>query len=422
VPVGERYSGESVNKDHNSETKGFLGAHDGILCFGGEDWWYHNRAHFDIQIMQCMARRLPVLFVNSVGSRMPSLKEGAQSLRRIVMKVRSVARPLSRPSASFSVASPLSFPLWQRPFFAKVNVAFLSVQIRKAIRLVGLKYPLVWVACPPAFEVVKRLADDSFVVYQRTDKFEEYCERTRKYIAAADHWLARRADLVLYASTALYEEERHSNPHSMLVGHGVELARFNPTIALEAGMPHDLAHIRRPIVGFFGEISDDKVDMGCVAAIARALPDVSFVLVGRYIADPTPIRGMSNVHFLGMKPYKEVARYGVQFDVAIMPWKRSPFVHYINPIKLKEYLALGLPVVSSDFPEALLYQDVVFIAHNNEDFIRGIRDALAGRAVGSTEGRRARAGSDTWDQVAARIAEAIRKLERRRSNGQVLQS
>src|SRR5713101_6782699 len=128
------FRAKSANTDE-SRTKGFLGAHDGILCFGGEDWWYHNRAHFDIQIMRCMARSLPVLFVNSVGFRMPSLKGGRQSLHRIVSKLRSAARPVSKPSAGFSVASPLSVPLWQRPFLAKINVALLSVQVRKASRL-----------------------------------------------------------------------------------------------------------------------------------------------------------------------------------------------------------------------------------------------------------------------------------------------
>jgi glycosyltransferase involved in cell wall biosynthesis len=410
-----------VVSNHTGERQAFLGTHDGILCFGGEDWWYHNRAHFDFQIMQCLARKVPVLLINSVGFRVPRLKDGLQSLRRIISKLRSATQPVSRSSAGFFVASPLSLPVWQRPVLARINVACLGIQVRKAKRLVGLEHPLVWVACPPAFEIVKRIAGDAFLVYQRTDKYEEYCEQTREYIASAHRWLSQRADLIVYASTALYEEERHANPHCVLVGHGVELERFDPARALEAGVPDDLTHIKRPIVGFFGEVSDDKVDMRCVAAIARALPEVSFVFVGRYLADPTAVRGISNIHFLGMKPYEEVARYGIQFDVAIMPWKRSPFVYYCNPVKLKEYLALGLPVVSSDFPEALLYQDAIFVAHNNEEFVRGIREALAGRAAGTRESRCARAKGETWEQVATRIAGEIRALAGVQHNDLMLQ-
>src|SRR5262247_1330059 len=109
---------EFVNVDRRPERIGFLGAHDGILCFGGEDWWYHNRAHFDLQIMRYMAPRIPVLYINSVGFRMPSINEGTQFLHRIGRKLRSVARPISNPLAGFYVASLFSVPLWHRPFLA----------------------------------------------------------------------------------------------------------------------------------------------------------------------------------------------------------------------------------------------------------------------------------------------------------------
>ena len=63
---------------------------DGIICIGGEDWWYHNRGHYDLQIMQRLARRMPVLFVNSLGVRMPSIGKGANFLARVGRKASSV--------------------------------------------------------------------------------------------------------------------------------------------------------------------------------------------------------------------------------------------------------------------------------------------------------------------------------------------
>jgi glycosyltransferase involved in cell wall biosynthesis len=410
VGVANRRRPESADIGHEPESKAFCGSHDGILCLGGEDWWYHNRAHFDMQIMRCMAQKMPVLYANSVGFRMPSVKEGAQFLHRIGRKLRSVARPISNPFAGFYVASLFSVPLWHRPLLANLNVLSLEVQIRKACRDTGLKHPLLWVACPTAFEVVRRVRGDAFLVYQRTDKFEEYSQQTQKYLIAADRWLAEHANLVLYVSTALYEEERERNPQSFLVRHGVELGQFDRDTALQAGTPADLVAVKRPIVGFYGEIEDDTVDMTLVGQVARSLPDVSFVFVGRFIADPSPVRGLPNVHFVGKKPYEEVPRYGAQFDVAIMPWKRNRWIHYCNPIKLKEYLALGLPVVSTAFPEALHYRDVIYVAHNGDDFVRGIREALAGHGVGNVESRRARVSGDTWEQTALYIAETINKL------------
>src|SRR5215475_2479900 len=98
--------------EKRQESNGIASVCDGILCFGGEDWWYHNHAHFDMQIMLCMARSVPVLYVNSLGLRMPSPNEGAQFLQRIGRKLHSVAKPMSNPFPGFHVASPFSVPLW----------------------------------------------------------------------------------------------------------------------------------------------------------------------------------------------------------------------------------------------------------------------------------------------------------------------
>jgi glycosyltransferase involved in cell wall biosynthesis len=394
----------------SSKAPGFLVSHDGILCFAGEDWWYHNQAHFDMQIMRRMARHLPILYVNSVGFRMPSVMEGTQFIYRIGRKLGSMMRPTNSPFAGFHVASLISVPMWHRPFLAKLNVLSLEAQVRKACREVGLKNPLIWVACPAAFQVARRMQRNSFLLYQRTDRYEEYSEQTREYLTTADRWLSQNADLILYVSRVLYEEERGQKSRSILVKHGVELDHFNAAKALQLGKPPDVANIKRPIVGFFGDIEDNLVDMALVGEAVRALSDVSFVFVGRVAADVGQIRNLPNIHFLGKKPYGEIPQYGAQFDVALMPLKANRYKFYSSPIKLKEYLALGLPIVSTEFPEASYYKDVLYVARHADDFINGIREALQGRGVGTAESRRSRVSGDTWEQAALGIAETIRKL------------
>ena len=415
--ISQLYAGREIGSDR-STTGDLLYPHDGILCFGGEDWWYHNQAHFDMQIMLCMARRVPVLYVNSVGFAMPTVQEGAHFLTKIGRKVRSVSRPISTPSPGFHVASPFSVPLWSRPSIAKLNVLSLRMQIHSAVRSVGLKNPLIWIACPTAYEIVQCMRQEFFLVYQRTDRYEEYSEQTRSYIEAADRWLAMRADLILYASTALYEEESARKPKSLLVSHGVEVAHFDRTKALRDGPPQDMVNLKRPIVGFFGDIDGNTtVDMDLLAHVGHALPDVSFVFVGRVVTDLGAVRGLPNVYFLGKKSYIEVPRYGAQFDVAIMPWKQNRWIRYCNPIKLKEYLALGLPVVSTEFPEARHYRDTLYIARNAEDFIRGIQDAIRGEGLGTVQTRRTRVATDSWEQATIRIIDAFRNRIGRGSPG-----
>ena len=150
--------------------------------------------------------------------------------------------------------------------------------------------------------------------------------------------------------------------------------------------------------------------MDLIEATASALPEISFVFVGRVITDISSLRKFPNVYFVGQKPYEEVPQYGARFDVAIMPWQQNRWIYYCNPIKLKEYLALGLPIVTTEFPEAIHYRDVMYVARSRDEFNNGIREAVRGRPVGTVESRRARVAGDTWEQATLRIAETIRKL------------
>jgi Glycosyl transferases group 1 len=411
--VEERVTSDRFQADSHGTIQPYdLRSHfDGIICFGGEDWWYHHRAHFDMQVMRCMAKRLPVLYVNSVGFAMPRVQEGSQFLKKIGRKLKSVARSISSPFPGFYVASPFSVPLWHRPGLAKLNVQSLRLQVDIAAGSVGIKDPMIWVACPTAYDVVRSMRTQCFLVYQRTDKYEEYSNQSRDYILAADRWLSARAELILYTSAKLYEEESCRKSKSLLVGQGVELSRFNPEKALEGGVPLEIVNLKRPIVGFFGDIDNSLVDVDLIAKTIRASPEASFVFLGRIVSNVGAIRSLPNAYLLGKKAYEDVPRYGVHFDVAIMPWNRNRWIRYCNPIKLKEYLALGLPTVSVEFPEVLRYSDVMYVAHDEEDFVRGIREAIHGRGIGTVESRRARVAGDTWEQATLRIIDAIRNKD-----------
>ena len=85
---------------------------DGIICLGGEDWWYHNRGHFDFQIMRRLARRWPVLFVNSLGVRMPKLNEKRVFVQRIARPGRGGARFLRLFAVQRARAENLGMVTW----------------------------------------------------------------------------------------------------------------------------------------------------------------------------------------------------------------------------------------------------------------------------------------------------------------------
>jgi glycosyltransferase involved in cell wall biosynthesis len=113
------------------------------------------------------------------------------------------------------------------------------------------------------------------------------------------------------------------------------------------------------------------------------------------------------VFFLSRKPYEQVAEYMAACDVLIMPWNQSEWIKACNPIKLKEYLAVGRPVVSTPFAELDYYEDVVTIAENADEFVNGILQSLNNDDPEVVTRRRKRVENETWTYKAQQVRDAL---------------
>ncbi len=374
----------------------------GWICFSSVDWWYFNRAHSDIQLMRRIARRRPVLFVNSIGMRMPLPGRSSEFSRRILRKVRSVLRSVQQPVddlPNFHVVTPVILPFYGSAAMRWLNERLIRTQIRRIARRVGIDpdAAVVFLAVPTAWEVVEPMTTRA-VLYNRSDFHSAFEETDQDYIRGLEDQLFSRADAVLYVSHALMEAEHHKvAERGVFLDHGVDLERFGPDDAAE---PADLAAIAHPRIGFFGAVDDYTVDLDLLVQVAESFPDASLVLVGGATCSMERLEALPNVHWLGFRPYEQIPAYGRGFDVALMPWLRNEWITHSNPIKMKEYLALGLPVVSTDFPEVHHYRDVVAVATDPDDFVRLVGDALAGHETGTTESRQQRVADASWDQRA----------------------
>ncbi len=359
---------------------------DGVICFGGLDWWYHNRGHYDLQMMRELSRVTPVLYVNSLGMRTPRLGEGRMFFVRAVRKLRSFGRGLRVIRPNFAVLSPVSVPFLRGRSFAK---SLTSHMVRRGARRMGIKKPLIWVNCPPAAELLDRIPH-SRLVYQRTDRFEAFPDIDRTEILSYDKRL-KRGDVTLYCTKSLLEEERRTCRNAVYVDHGVDFERFAG--AADEPEPADVASIVGPRVGFVGGLDPHTFDASLFCEVARQLPDHSFILVGK-CSLPEDWCAAKNVHQLGQRPYEDVAAYMAACDILIMPWLQNDWVKACNPIKLKEYLAVGRPVVSTPFDELAQYEHLVTVANSATDFTAAILQALA--APSSPSDLRARVRNETW--------------------------
>jgi glycosyltransferase involved in cell wall biosynthesis len=379
---------------------------DSIVCFGGVDWWYHNRGHFDVQLMRHLGKRVPALYVNSIAMRFPSPREGSMFVRRIARKLASVRKQLQRIEPGFSVLSPLSVPGSAARGFSGPAVA---LQVRLAARRLGFRRPLLWVTTPTAIDSLPSLRGHG-LVYLRTDRYEAFPGVDEARIRSADLELKRRADLTIYCASALLEQEKGECRNPIFVDHGVDFEAFERggTTAVD---PEDLRGVRRPRVGFVGAIDRHTFDPELFAAVVERLPDLEFVLVGGSTIHDAPWLAAPNVHRLGQKPYTDVWRYPGACDVLIMPWNRSPWIEVCNPVKLKEYLAAGRPIVTTPFRELHRYEGCVTVARTADEFATAIRAAVTPEARARAEALRGRVREETWthqaERTIARIREAV---------------
>lgn len=385
----------------------------GVVVFAGLDWWYHNQAHADFQLALRLSRQHRVLVVNSIGTRMPAPGRSTQPAARIRRKLAAVARLVRRPRADlpdFYVYSPLTVPAYGSPWGRALNARLLRLQLRVVTHWLRLVEPALVVTPPTAWDVVAKLAR-SRLVFNRSDKHSAWAEVDQPYMEQLERRLLRDSDVVVYVSHALMAEDAPLvGERAVFLDHGVDLTAFTAP----GPEPADLAVIARPRMGYLGALRDHTIDPDLLVRLATELPTAQLVLVGSCTMDLSRLLGLPNVHWLGQRPVDTVASYAAGFDVALMPWRDNEWIHACNPIKMKEYLALGLPTVSTDFPEVHRYAGLIDIARDGADFVGLVRANLAQRATAEHSARRrAAVANDSWDARAATLSNLLEKDDRK---------
>lgn len=369
--------------------------YDSVLCFGDSDWWYHNRGHADMQFMRRFARKTRVVYVNSLGVRAPTVSEGRMFLRRVKRKLGSIARFYRDGGEGFGVLSPLFAP-FSGGLAAGAAQAALTLQLRAMMRLLGMRHPLIWVACPTASIVLKQLTNQG-IVHQLSDCYGALGDGESCQAAQAERQVAEEADLIICSSERLLERSRRLYGKGEYVDHGVDFDMFDAA-GRSAVRPMELKGIQPPLIGFYGNIDGNTVDRGLLESICRLRPKYSFVLVGDMSREFESLKAIPNVVAIPRQPYQRVAQFGAAFNVCLMPWLENEWIEHCNPVKLKEYLALGKPVVSTPFPELRRSGSFCLEASGAEAFAAAIDKALADDHPTEQNRRRAWASQHTWDE------------------------
>ena len=382
-----------------------------IICFGGEDWWYHH-PHSKAHLMRKFARAgNKVIFVNSISMGLPGLAH-KDLLPRIRRKLRSYSKLARETEDGITVVSPASLPFFGTAAARNVNRRLLSAQIGKLARSRGLTNPILWIAIPTAAEMIGML-DEAAVVYQVSDKYDA---NTMDH--ATDPALIRRlhehaidaADLVFYSGRKLFNEATRGCERSHLLEQGVDYEHWRRVGEGTVAVAPEVANIPRPRIGYFGAIEPWLVDQELIKRAARERPEWQWIFIGNK-SRGLEIEGLPNTHFLPPVAYAELPSYAAGFDVCVLPWEtEQSFTSYGSAIKVREYLATGKPVVIAPLPEYEPMGDVLRIARSRDEFLRLVEEALSESDPELKTKRQAAVASGTWDARAEHVSELIEKV------------
>lgn len=356
-------------------------------------------------ILEALAQRHRVLWVNSIATRAPNLAS-ANDLAKIARKIRSWMRGTEVIHPNLRVLTPVLLPFPWSPWVMRLNRVLVCAQVRREARRWGFRQPQLWIFPPNAVDYAGQFGE-SRLVYYCVDEWSQFRHLQAEPLRRKERQLLEKADIVFVVSQELLAAKRRLNPRTFLIPHGVNHELFAQALRSDFPAAEPLRALPRPVLGFYGTIRD-WVDQELLAGIAQRRPSWSLVLVGKVLTDVSALRRHPNIHLFDSQPYEELPRFCKGFDVGLIPYRLSdPRMQSVNPLKLREYLAAGLPVVSVDLPETRVLSEFVRFAATAEEFVRQIEVAIAEDTAARRIQRSAAMQSESWSARAARVEELL---------------
>lgn len=392
-----------------------------FVIVGQEDWdeiWRRNQF-----LIAGLAERFPsskFLFVEmpfdfTYGIRSKQLLSASSLMRQKLKQYRQGVR-FAANLPNIYVLTALKVAPDALPFGEKLNAKILAGQIRRAMQVLGISQPIFWTQNPFAASLLGQL-NEKAVIYDVTDDWaalagvsERFLERVKKGDAA----LLQKANCVFTCSEYLYQQKKIANSNTFLVQNGVDTQHYREIGTSDLPIASALGKIARPIIGYTGSLHPARLDVDLIYNLAETYPNYNFVFVGPNFL-PTEVtkklQTFSNVHLLGSVPYADIPKYMQAFDVLMIPHVVSNFTESLNPLKLFEYLAAGLPTVATNVAGFREYDGLFNIAKTQTEFIEAVQKTYEQKAKFDSKVARQLAQEADWQNRVEDVLTALKQVE-----------
>jgi len=386
-----------------------------IICFSSIDWDFNWQGHQEI-MHRLAAGGNRVLFIENTGVRRPRFSDYPRLVNRI-RNWRRGYKGFRLQEKNLYVFSPLLIPFPHSRGARWLNKMLFMRLLNSWCRAQRYSNPVIWSFLPSALTVdVIDSIPYKLLIYYCIDSFEHSSAGASR-IRASEQRMIRLADLVFVTSELLREHCLAGNDDVHKFPFTVDYETFEKVREAPAEcLPEDLKDIPRPRIGYIGGLHR-WLDQELVSRLSRLLPEVNFVFVGPEQEQTHLLQSLPNVHLLGGKPHDLLPCYLRYFDLGLIPYLKTDYTDNVYPTKLNEYLAMGLPVVSTPIREVELFArqhpSMVDLGENAETLAGHISSRLA--AAGGSEEDKVRqvrielARNNSWTGRMEKMSELIRR-------------
>jgi len=383
-----------------------------IICIAGADWdnpLWTNRQH----IMSRLSQQNRILYVESLGLRQPSVN--AKDLSRILGKLGRLFRNIKVKGNGLFVYTPLLIPFYQFEYIRRLNDLILIHDIKKICKDLQFNKPILWSYLPNAINLVGKMGE-KLVIYHCVDDLSTIKGYPMKVVSEIEKRFIQKVDIVIVTSKKLYEDKRHMNLNTYYLPNVADASHFMLALDEMTSLPQDIVKIPKPRIGYVGNLVDSKVDIKLIKYIAESHPEWSIIIIGPIWAGNKDanrlieaIGNEKNIYCLGLKPYVELPKYIKSLDICMLPHKITEYSVSSFPIKFHEFMATGKPIVSTDLPALEDYKDIIWMAKDYPDFVKGISFLLNYDSETMKAKRVEIACQNTWEHRIESISNIIER-------------
>jgi len=365
--------------------------HD-LLVFG-EDWG--GLPSSTQYLITHLSNHHKTVWVNSIGLRRPKIC--LHDINRMWHKMTSINHIVSDktvlPNDDFRIVNPKTIPAPQYKLERKIASELIAAQVKPVIKKSALRSPILWMSLPTAIDVADNI-DHAALIYYCGDDFSSLAGVDHKTVRQHEQKLVEKADLIIAASdtlAALFPAEK-----TRVLPHGVDYPLFStPTERAK-----DLVNDGRPIAGFYGSISK-WLDVDLLTQTITRLPHWHFVFIGAAVIDVDTLSQFDNVTFLGERAHDQLPSYVQHWTACLLPFIDNQQIQHCNPLKLREYLASGRPVISTAFPALSPYLAFVTTVKTVDEMVLALTNAIP---KGINRPQQLAVSNQTWSSQADKVS------------------